>query len=117
MQNIGAVILAAGGSSRFGQPKQLLPFRGKTLVRTIIGAAREAGCSPVVVVTGSNGETIHPEVGHAKAVEVRNTNWQRGIGSSSRSGLQACPDHATNVQASLVLVCDHAPVTAPCIER
>jgi len=117
MQKIGAVILAAGGSSRFGQPKQLLPFRGKTLIRTIIDAACEAGCSPVVVVIGSNGETIHPEVAHANVLEVRNTNWQRGIGSSIRSGVQALTDHAPDVQAILLLVCDQPAVNAPFIER
>src|SRR5882762_1114517 len=116
MQKIGAVILAAGGSSRFGQPKQLLPFRGKTLIRTIIDAACEAGCSPVVAVIGSNGETIHPEVAHANVLEVRNTNWQRGIGSSIRSGVQALTDHAPDVQAILLLVCDQPAVNARVIE-
>jgi molybdenum cofactor cytidylyltransferase len=117
MQKIGAIILAAGGSSRFGQPKQLLPFRGKTLIRTIIDAACEAGCSPVVVVIGSNGETIRPEVAHANVLEVRNTNWQRGIGSSIRSGVQALTNHAPDVQAILLLVCDQPAVSAPFIER
>src|SRR5438046_5667842 len=106
MQNIGAVILAAGGSSRFGQPKQLLPFRGKTLIRTIIDAARQAGCSPVVVVIGSNAETIHSELAHANVLEVRNTNWRSGIGSSIRSGVQALTGRATNVEAVLLLVSD-----------
>jgi molybdenum cofactor cytidylyltransferase len=117
MQNIGAVILAAGGSSRFGQPKQLLPFRGKTLVRTIIDAACEAGCSPVVVVIGSNCETIHPELAHANVLEVRNTNWRSGVGSSIRSGVQALTGRAPDVEAVLLLVCDQPAVNAPFIER
>jgi molybdenum cofactor cytidylyltransferase len=117
MQKIGAVILAAGGSSRFGQPKQLLPFRGKTLIRTIIDAACEAGCSPVVVVIGSNGETIHPEVAHANVLEVRNINWQRGIGSSIRIGVQTLIDQVPDVAAVLLLVCDQPAVRAPFIER
>jgi molybdenum cofactor cytidylyltransferase len=117
MQNIGAVILAAGGSSRLGQPKQLLPFRGKTLVRTIIDAACEAGCLPVVVVIGSNGETIHPEVAHANVFEARNTNWRSGIGSSIRSGVQALISHAPDVEAILLLVCDQPAVNVPFIER
>ena len=112
----GAVILAAGGSSRFGRPKQLLPFGGKTLVRTIIDAACEAGCSPVVVVIGSNGEKIRPELAHANVIEVRNANWQRGIGSSIRSGVQALTDHAPDVEAILLLVCDQPAVNAPVIE-
>ena len=112
----GAVILAAGGSSRFGQPKQLLPFRGKTLLRTIINAACEAGCSPVVVVIGSNDEKIHPELAHAKVMEVRNANWLRGIGSSIRSGVQALIDHGSDVEAILLLVCDQPAVNARVIE-
>jgi len=117
MQNIGAVILAAGESSRFGQPKQLLPFRGKTLVRTIIDAACEAGCAPVVVIIGSNSETIHAELAHANVLEVRNTNWRSGIGSSIRSGVRALTGHAPDVQAILLLVCDQPAVNAPFIER
>jgi molybdenum cofactor cytidylyltransferase len=112
----GAVILAAGGSARFGQPKQLLPFRGKALVRTIVNAACEAGCSPVVVVVGSNGEKIHPELAHVNVMEVRNANWQRGIGSSIRSGVQALTDHAPDVEAILLLVCDQPAVNARVIE-
>ncbi len=117
MQKIGAVILAAGGSSRFGETKQLLPFRGKTLVRTIIDATREAGCSPVVAVIGSDGEKIHRELGHANVIEIRNTNWQRGIGSSIRGGVQALTDHAPDVEAILLLVCDQPAVNGHFIGR
>jgi molybdenum cofactor cytidylyltransferase len=108
--------LAAGGSSRFGQPKQLLPFRDKTLLRTIIDAACEAGCSPVVVVIGSDGEKIHPGLAKANVMEVRNANWQRGIGSSIRSGVQALTDHSPDVEAILLLVCDQPAVNARVIQ-
>jgi molybdenum cofactor cytidylyltransferase len=47
-ESIGAVILAAGASSRMGKPKQLLEFCGQTLVRRTALAAQEAGCNPVV---------------------------------------------------------------------
>jgi molybdenum cofactor cytidylyltransferase len=117
MRKIGAVILAAGGSSRFGHPKQLLPFRGKTLVRTIIDAACEAGCSPVVVVIGSEAEKIHPELAHANVIEIRNSNWQRGIGSSIRSGVQTLIDHPPDVEAILLLVCDQPAVNTRFIKR
>jgi molybdenum cofactor cytidylyltransferase len=114
---IAAVILAAGGSSRFGQPKQLLPFRGKTLVRTIVDAACEAGCSPVVVVIGSYGEMVHRELAHANVIEVRNTNWRRGIGSSIRTGVRALIDRVPDVAAVLLLVCDQPAVNANFIEQ
>ena len=116
MQKIGAVILAAGGSSRLGQPKQLLSFHGKTLVRGVIDAAREAGCSPLVVVIGNNGEKLHRELAHANVIEVRNAIWQRGIGSSIRSGVQALRDHAPDVEATFLLACDQPAVNGRLIE-
>jgi molybdenum cofactor cytidylyltransferase len=111
-----AVILAAGGSSRFGQPKQLLPLRGKTLVRTIVDAACEAGCSPVVVVIGSDGEKIQDELAHADVIKVENKDWRRGIGSSIRTGVQTFIDQAPDVAAVLLLVCDQPAVNARFIE-
>lgn len=117
MQKIGAVILAAGESSRFAQPKQLLSFRGKTLVRTVIDAAREAGCSPVAVVIGSNSEKVQQELPHADVVNVQNKNWQRGIGSSIRIGVQALINQMPDVEAILLLVCDQPAVNGQFIER
>ena len=52
MRNIGAIVLAAGGSTRLGQPKQLITIGGETLVRRIVNAARAAGCARVTVVVG-----------------------------------------------------------------
>jgi molybdenum cofactor cytidylyltransferase len=116
MRKIGAVILAAGGSSRFGQPKQLLAFHGKTLVRIVIDAAREAGCSPVMVVIGNNSERLHRELTDANVIAVRNASWQRGIGSSIRTGVQALRDHAPEVEAIFLLACDQPAVSARLIE-
>jgi molybdenum cofactor cytidylyltransferase len=117
MHKIGAVILAAGSSSRMGQPKQLLSLRGKTLVRACIDAVTEAGCSPVVVVTGSDSEKVHLELADANVIGARNTNWQRGIGSSIRSGVQSLIHHAPDVEAVLLMVCDQPAVNARFIER
>ena len=117
MRKIGAIILAAGGSSRLGHSKQLLLFRGKALVRNIVDAACEAGCSPVLVVTGNNAEEIHRELAHANVIEIRNTNWQRGIGSSIRGGVRALIDHAPDVEATFLLACDQPAVNARLIER
>jgi len=59
---IAAVVLAAGESSRLGRPKQLVEFRGRSLIRGAVEAAREAGCSPVVVVLGAKAETVRREI-------------------------------------------------------
>ena len=114
---IGAVILAVGGSSRFGRPKQLILLRGKSLIRHIIDAACEAGCSPVVIVVGSDEEKLHRELDRACIVRVQNKQWQRGIGSSIRCGIRQLMKSAPDVEASLLLVCDQPAVDARVIER
>jgi len=114
---IGAVILAAGGSSRFGRPKQLIPLRGKSLIRRMIDAACEAGCSPVVVVTGGDSEKVHREIDRACIIRVQNKQWHRGIGSSIRCGIRGLIKNAPDVEASVLLVCDQPAVDARVIER
>src|SRR5436309_3510161 len=85
MRRIGALILAAGGSTRIGEPKQLLNFGGKSLVRGIVDAAADAGCDPIVVVAGDAIDRIRDEVSGCEV--IHNPQWQRGIGSSIKLGL------------------------------
>ena len=54
MNDVAAIIIAAGSSSRLGQPKQLLIFEGETLLQRAIRIAEEAGASPVLVVLGAH---------------------------------------------------------------
>jgi molybdenum cofactor cytidylyltransferase len=103
MLKVGAVILAAGGSSRFGEPKQLLTFHGETLVRRAMRVATEAGCSPVVVVVGESGPAIREELRETSAVVVENPKWQRGLGTSIRTGVDYLSD---STDAVVLLTCD-----------
>lgn len=111
------MILAAGGSSRLGQSKQLIPFRGRTFIRRIIDAASEAGCSPVVVVIGSEDQKLRREFDPASVVAVQHQEWQRGIGSSIRCGIEALTDSSPAVEATVLLVCDQPAVDAHVIQR
>jgi molybdenum cofactor cytidylyltransferase len=132
MPNIGAVILAAGESSRLGQPKQLVQFRGKSLVRRAVVAASKADCSPIaVVIAGDAGENALPNPhlnplpeGEEKTVSrrdlknlivrelkesaiiVENENWRAGIGTSVRAGVQSLIDNTSSLEAIVLLVCD-----------
>jgi molybdenum cofactor cytidylyltransferase len=112
-----AIVLAAGGSSRFGQLKQLVKFRGKTLLGRTIDAASEANCSPVVVVIGSEDENLNRELDRAGVVTVQNKQWQRGVGSSIRCGVQRLADSSLDVEASVLLVCDQPAVDAHIIKQ
>jgi molybdenum cofactor cytidylyltransferase len=112
MRSVGAIILAAGGSSRFGQPKQLLPFRGESLVRRAVRAAAEAGCGRIAVVAGEQRDLIEVELRDAAAFVIHNPQWQRGVGTSIRSGLQHLRNAKSKVDAVVVLACDQPFVDA-----
>ena len=103
MRSIGAVVLAAGESSRLGEAKQLLIFRGETLIRRAVRAAAEAGCDPIVVVIGKVSEEIRQELDGTGAKIVENAEWQRGLGTSIRRGLT---EIAASVDAIILLTCD-----------
>jgi molybdenum cofactor cytidylyltransferase len=113
MRKIGAVVLAAGGSSRFGQPKQLLVFRGETLIRRMVGAAAAAGCDPIVVVAGESGSAIREELRGTRATIVENQQWQRGLGTSIRCGLR----EIASIDAVILLTCDQALVDSSVITQ
>jgi molybdenum cofactor cytidylyltransferase len=74
-ERVGAVVLAAGSSSRMGVPKQTLQFRGQSMLRRAALAALGAGCRPVVVVTGANAELSRRELYGLDVREVLNTRW------------------------------------------
>ncbi|HZI05073.1 MAG TPA: nucleotidyltransferase family protein [Archangium sp.] len=105
---VGAVVLAAGSSSRLGRPKQLLVHEGRTLVRRAAEAAVAAGCEPVVVVLGAQGEAVGAELSGLRVRTVDNPEWQLGMGRSLRVGVRALPE----VEAVLVLLCDQLRVDA-----
>ena len=117
MQKIGAVILAAGESSRFGRPKQLVQFRGKSLVRRVVDAAKDANCSVIVVVLGSKREQIERELKETDAIVAENQNWRRGIGSSIRVGVESAVNQAPGIEAIVLLTCDQPFVKTDTIER
>jgi molybdenum cofactor cytidylyltransferase len=117
MAKIGAVILAAGESSRFGQPKQLIQFRGKSLVRRMVDAAKKARCSPTVVVIGDHHEEVERELKAQGAIIVENENWRLGIGTSIRAGMRRLIDKAPTLEAVVLLVCDQPFVDRRTIAR
>ena len=116
MQKIGAVILAAGESSRFGRPKQLVQFRGTSLVRRVVDAAKDANCSAIVVVLGSKREQIERELKETDAIVAENKDWRRGIGSSIRVGVESVVNQAPDIEAIVLLACDQPFLKTDTIE-
>jgi molybdenum cofactor cytidylyltransferase len=103
---IPAIILAAGASSRLGQPKQLVEYHGETLLARAIRLAQEAGADPVFVVLGANLEAILPAGLSDRAVPVINKDWQEGVSSSIQAGLRSVHGMLPATKGVLLLACD-----------
>jgi molybdenum cofactor cytidylyltransferase len=94
---LAAVILAAGGSSRMGQPKQLLKFRGTSLLRRAIDTALAVPADQVIVVLGYAADKLLPECEATSATVVLNDQWTEGVSTSLRGGLAAVSSDARGV--------------------
>lgn len=110
----GIIILAAGASRRLGQPKQNLKFKGHTLLQLAIAAALGSHCRPVIVVIGANAEELDLPDSHPDVTIVQNTNWQQGMASSLKAGLNELGGDAAGVA---VMLCDQPFVDAGLINR
>lgn len=101
-----AIVLAAGASTRLGQPKQLLQVNGESLLHRTIRLAEEAGCAPIFVVLGFEAERMHPETADLNVRVVLNPEWQSGMGSSLRSGMEALMKESQLPQKVVLLLSD-----------
>jgi molybdenum cofactor cytidylyltransferase len=87
-----AIILAAGESRRMGQPKQLLPFGGKTMLDCVIEAFRSPRVDEIRVVLGYKADEVAAKIAHAGCKLVRNDRYQQGMFTSIQAGLRALPE-------------------------
>lgn len=111
----GIILLAAGASARMGTPKQLLPFRGSSLLRHLAEQAMQAACGPVLLVTGAYEDEIKKEVKDLPIDIITNHSWKEGMGSSIRSGILALQQSYAEAIAAMIMVTDQPYVTAPLI--
>jgi len=102
----GVVILAAGESARMGEPKQLLAYRGKTLLRHTIDTALSLDGAAVVVVLGAHAAQIRAQLDDQRVLVAENPDWRNGMGGSLRTGLSALLAARPDVSAAIFLLCD-----------
>ena len=107
--SIAATLLAAGSSTRLGAPKQLLNYRGRSLLRHAAETALTSSVTEVHVVVGFEAERMKAELGSLDIHLVDNPNWNEGIASSIRAGISSLPH---SVDAALILLCDQPLITA-----
>lgn len=109
--NEAIVLLAAGNSSRMGSPKQSLNIGGQTLLSHAVHCALTSQIPNVVVVLGAHlGETQHL-IQDKRIITVVNTNWQQGMGSSLKLGLNKAIDINPLLEGALIMVCDQPKIS------
>ena len=112
MRSPGLIILAAGASSRMGQPKQLLPWQGRSLLRHAAETALATSLRPVYVVLGCGWEACEKELAGLDVSAVINPSWADGMGTSVAAGIEALQQHDTNISGALLMLVDQPDVTA-----
>lgn len=108
----GIVVLAAGGSTRMGRPKQLLAIDGTPLVVRAVEAALASPAWPVVVVLGSGAEAVRPFLSRLPVQMVENRNWAEGIGSSIATGVDVLDQFSGTLSGGIIALADQPRLSA-----
>jgi len=106
MNDIAAIVLAAGDSSRLGKPKQLLRYRDESLITALLNTVLESQINKVIVVLGAHADLIESEIEDLPVLIIKNQNWKYGISSSIRTGIQGVLNMAPLVEGTILLVSD-----------
>ena len=89
--NVACLLLSAGSSRRMGTNKLSLPLETQTVFETTLGEIEDAPFAEVIVVTGHEAEVIKPLIARGRALHVHNPNYNAGMHSSIRAGLENLP--------------------------
>jgi CTP:molybdopterin cytidylyltransferase MocA len=108
------VILAAGASRRMGEPKQLLPVRGRPLLETALAAACDSQLDEVVVVLGAHADEIRRSVRLGRARVVVNPDHAQGMSTSLKAGIATL---GTNVARVVVILGDQTDISPEVVDR
>ncbi len=114
MNNIAAILLAAGSSRRMGANKLLLNADGQPMVRHAAILCQSAGLSPIIAVLGHESEQVEQALSGLQVDCVLNNNHTTGMASSLTTGLAALP---AETQAVLICLSDMPLVTPSDIEN
>ena len=108
-EGIAGIILAAGASARIGKPKPLLTWKGEPFVRHVVRTAQQARLSPIVLVTGAEGNLVREAVRDFSLTIVENLQWESGQASSVRAGIKSLP---REVGGAVFLLVDQPQIPA-----
>lgn len=112
-RHIAGVVLAAGGSDRFGQPKQLMDWGGQPFVRVVAQTAIDALLQPVIVVTGRDHSQVEQALAGLDVIVVQNPDWLQGQSQSVKAGLAVVPE---NVGGAMFLMVDQPQIPVDLVQ-
>lgn len=126
---VTGLVLAAGGSRRLGEPKQLLPYGSGTLLDHTLETARASGFDQLIVALGGSSERVRSRVDLSAADVVENPDFGEGCSSSISAGLSAIdprsdlmvlmlgdqPGVTPAIVRALIAGCDEDTVLAACL--
>jgi molybdenum cofactor cytidylyltransferase len=108
------VVLAAGGSRRLGEPKQLLPYKGRPLLQWVIDAVCASRLDEVVVVLGADATRIAGRLDIGRARVVINEGYADGMSTSLQLGVWSL---APDIERAVIILGDQPDVDAPLLDR
>ena len=113
---VAAVILAAGGGRRYGKPKALVEYEGSLLVERAVRTAT-AVCDPVLVVLGAQAVDVGRQADLGGSAVLANKDWESGMASSLRTGLEGLRGWPDRVDAALITLVDMPGMTPEALEK
>lgn len=94
---VTGVVLAAGASQRLGEPKQLLAYKGSTILDATLSMARRCGFAQLIVTLGGAASSVRSAVDLSGCQVVENPDFRSGCSSSIGAALQAIDPRATGL--------------------
>lgn len=108
------VVLAAGGSSRLGRPKQLLPVDGSFLLQVVVETVCASSLDQVAVVLGAHAEEIRAALDLGRAEVVLSPDYHSGLSASLRAGVAAL---GPEVDRAMIVLGDQPDISADLLDR
>ncbi|MET7029178.1 nucleotidyltransferase family protein [Sediminicola luteus] len=114
---IVVLILAGGKGSRMGTIKQLLPWKGATLLENTIIQAKMSQAFGIIVVLGAHATEIRSKISDKDILLVDNTEWESGLGTSISTGVNYIQNNIPHAEGVMVLLADQPLIDTQYIDH